>query len=59
MYHYNKSFGVTLVALRKELQSVQGDDLNFALSNLKQSIEMFKSPNFILDFQSNLENETL
>ena len=59
MYHYNKSLGVTLVNVRKELQSIQGNELNYALKNFRESIQMFKSPNFILDFKSSLDDDLI
>ena len=57
IYHYNKSLGLTLVEIRKELASLENDDQDVAISNLKQVMQIFKSPNFIVDFKDTLDSE--
>ena len=56
MYHYDKSFGVTLIAIRKQISQLHASKQYFAINSFRQAIAMFKSPNFILDFQNELDD---
>lgn len=57
IYHYNKSLGLTLVEIRKELGALENDDQGVAITNLKHVMQIFKSPNFIVDFKDSLDSE--
>ena len=43
MYHYNKSLGVTLVEIRKQLATVAQNEQLIAIQNLRLAIQKFKS----------------